>query len=283
MSAAPLIVVAPVRDLAGEINAEHEAVRRFIWSALDHAHNCGDLLVEAKAQAGHGHWKDWLAENCPGFSGRTASAYMNISRNWDEIEALKRQHDADLSLSAALKHLGVPRQAHNTGDYEWFTPPEILDAAREVLGSIQLDPASTPRANEVVKAKRFFTIEDDALQQKWTGTVYMNPPFANGTVSEFCQKLTDSVRSGAVPAAIVLINNCTETRWFTALAREAAGLCFPVGRVAFWKPDRVITDTPLQGQALVYLGRHVDKFCSAFSRLGVVAEVRRDLARSERR
>ena len=117
-SAAPLIVVAPVRDLAAEINQAHEAVRRFIWSALDHAHHCGDLLIEAKAQAGHGHWKDWLAENCPGFSGRTASAYIRVSKHWDEIEA-KRQDAADLSLSAALKFLGVPRLALNSGCYRW--------------------------------------------------------------------------------------------------------------------------------------------------------------------
>ena len=245
----PIVLDLPIRDLATEINSEHEAVSGATWCALEHARRCGELLVKAKAQfSRHGKWQGWLAEHCT-LSDRTARSYMRIAKHWSKIEA-KRQHDADLSLREALKYLSVPRQAHNSGDFEWFTPIEIIDGAREVLGSIDLDPASTGRANTVVQAERFYTIEDDGLSKEkaWSGTIFLNPPFANPIVSRFCEKLTDSVRTGAVPAAIVLINNCTETQWFAALTREASALCFPVGRVAFWKPDRVVTDTPLQGQ-----------------------------------
>jgi hypothetical protein len=75
-----------------------------------------------------------------------------------------------------------PHVSQATGENEWYTPPEIIEVARQVMGEIDCDPASSEKANEIVRAKQFFSIEDDGLKQKWIGNIWMNPPYAQPLV-----------------------------------------------------------------------------------------------------
>lgn len=172
-------------------------------------------------------------------------------------------------LYNAISNNPKNRFVHNSGDFEWYTPADYIEAARSVLGAIDLDPASTPTANAVVQARRFYTLEDDGLAHDWVGTVWMNPPYANALVSRFAQKLVESVQSGTVPAAVAIVNNCTETRWFDELFTLADALCFPRGRVPFWKPEQS-SDSPLQGQTVFYFGPNSDAFYERFAAFGNV-------------
>lgn len=65
---------------------------------------------------------------------------------------------------------------HSSKSQEHYTPSPIVEVARKVMGEIELDPASCEKANTVVKAKHFFTKEDDGLTRVWAGLVYCNPP-----------------------------------------------------------------------------------------------------------
>lgn len=53
---------------------------------------------------------------------------------------------------------------NNSGNQEHYTPVRFIDSAREVMGSIDLDPASNNIANEWIKATTFYTLENQGLK-----------------------------------------------------------------------------------------------------------------------
>jgi len=232
---------------------------------------CGRRLLAKKeslrASIGHGGWLAWLKANHEtlGFDRTTAARLMNAAK----ANVAPAQH-----LSEALE---ISRQmwghdkgglyANCTGFFDWFSPPHIVEAAREVMGGIDLDPASCPKANEVVKAKKIYTIEDDGLQRPWSGRVFLNPPFKHSLIEPFSKKLIATFNSGEIEQAVFLCNSSTETKWWQALAANSV-VCMPRQRLNFWGPKG--EQTIQMGQSIFYLGWHCEEFSSVFKRFGRV-------------
>jgi len=170
----------------------------------------------------------------------------------------------------AVEILSRPHVSNNSGNNEWYTPPEFIESARLVLGKIRLDPASSEIANGTVKATTFFTAADDGLSKKWPiGSIWMNPPYAQPLMSQFADKFADEIMKGST--GIALVNNATETKWFQRIAAVCSAICFPLTRIRFLDPDGN-PGAPLQGQAIVYCGQDTDMFISAFSQYGLVVK-----------
>lgn len=151
---------------------------------------------------------------------------------------------------------------------EWYTPAEYIEAARAVMGDIDLDPATCRAAQETIRARAFFTKEDDGLVQSWHGRVWLNPPYSASLVQGFVDKLCAEYDAGRMTEAVVLVNNATDTAWFhSLLARFPA--CVLRRRVPFWRPG-FSGGGARQGQVSFYLGPNVDRFRVVFSRFGVV-------------
>ena len=165
------------------------------------------------------------------------------------------------------------RGTFGTGENEWYTPEQHIELARQVLGTIELDPASSHVANQTVKAERFFSQETNGLEKEWAGNVWLNPPYAQPAIAQFADKMVAEWQSGRVTAAIVLTHNYTDTAWFQTLARAAAAICFTRGRVRFVSPAGELA-APTQGQAFFYFGPETDIFADVFGQIGFVAEVR---------
>lgn len=176
------------------------------------------------------------------------------------------------AMTPIITPTNKPHVAHNSGNNEWYTPKEYIEAARQVMGWIDLDPATSETANTVVQADEFYTAQDDGLAQEWTGKVWMNPPYSSDLVGRFAEKLCSHYEAGDVTEAIVLVNNATETGWFQRMAQTAMCVCFPRTRVKFWKPDGE-TGAPLQGQAILYFGTKKNDFVATFRPFGFVGVI----------
>lgn len=176
-------------------------------------------------------------------------------------------------MTAQLPMFQQITAAQTTPNDEYYTPPEYLDAVREVFGSgIDLDPASCAFANQTVKAARFFTKDDNGLAQPWKGRVYNNPPYSKiGGSSQagfWFQKLLDEYRAGAVMEEIFLCNVATGAQWFRPLFQAA--LCFVSPRIAFLDAQGVPQKSPRYDNVFAYLGTRRDVFEAVFSRFGAV-------------
>ena len=144
----------------------------------------------------------------------------------------------------------------NTGDMEWVTPSRIIEAARHIMGAIDLDPASSHEAQRHVKAGAYFTKESSGLDYEWNGRIWLNPPYKAGLVSKFVDKLIAEMQACRVTQAIMLTNNATETLWAQRLVESRMVHCIALlkGRVQFLHFDAndvlVAKKNPLQGQVL---------------------------------
>jgi phage N-6-adenine-methyltransferase len=163
-------------------------------------------------------------------------------------------------------------QKVSSGDPERYTPDEILAPVRQVLGAIDLDPASCDTAQIRVQARTYYTINDDGLRQAWHGKVFLNPPYKLPDVAWFIGKLFEEIEAEHTTEAILLVNSATETDWFQRAFEMADAVCFPDGRIHFMSATRN-SDHPCQGQALLYYGNATWHFCEVFAAVGVTTRV----------
>lgn len=158
-----------------------------------------------------------------------------------------------------------PHVSHNSGENEWYTPKYLIDAAKKVMGSIDLDPASCEIANQIVNATRYYTINDDGLSKEWFGNVWLNPPYSQPAISNF----SDKVCKYEFNQACILVNNATETVWFQNMLKLSLCVCFLKGRVKFIDKSGEETGAPLQGQCVLYFGNNSDMFIKTFNNYGI--------------
>lgn len=167
---------------------------------------------------------------------------------------------------------------------EQFTPIWVADFVRDVFGgSIDLDPASCLLANEVVQARRIYTIDDDALTQSWAAkSVFFNPPYGSGLIAPMVGKLIQELPQ--IDQAIVLVNSSTSTRWYQALLQRCNAFLMPNTRINFWTAEgcpeslvelRSYRSNPPGGnrydQTIFYFGDNVHRFVDGGKSIGSIA------------
>ena len=167
-----------------------------------------------------------------------------------------------------------------SGSNEWYTPPEIIDMARLVMGGIELDPASNAHAQTWIKADRYFTEQDNGLAQAWQAkTIWLNPPYGN-LGARFCTKLLADWKAGHFEQAIALVRGdsaAMEALFDHAYHCRSKRIRFvPSPELLAAKQAEAMvkglkwTNSPVPGSTIFYLGERSDWFASVFGVQGKV-------------
>lgn len=187
----------------------------------------------------------------------------------------------------AKRAAGDRKAKHSSKNAKWITPPWLIEMVREVMGNIDLDPASSDFANQYVKANRYFTEQDDGLLQDWRGgSIFINPPGGRTEADSvhgyatlpqlFWNKLMDQhLNSPSFIQAVFIVFNIEMLQ--TSQNKEYPSIlefpfCVPAKRVKFIDPDSgQQSRNPTHANAIVYVPGNVNnmlKFEKIFNDIG---------------
>lgn len=133
------------------------------------------------------------------------------------------EHPPLLSQSIGVSRL----DAHfSSATVEWETPQFLFDELSRMYGGFDLDPCATPSN---AKCSRYFTVDEDGLKQRWTGRVFMNPPYGR-QIGLWVRKAWEESLEDAV--VVCLLPARVDTRWWHDYARHGH-VHFLQGRLKF--------------------------------------------------
>lgn len=122
----------------------------------------------------------------------------------------------------------------------WETPPEIFDPLNEEF-NFDWDVCATETTSKV--AKRFFSPEQNALNQDWHlfgKTFWMNPPYSKeGRKDDFIRKAQIESRKGCTIVALLPSNTDTKVFHEVIYNNSNVEIRFLKGRIRFlWNGKR---------------------------------------------
>lgn len=162
---------------------------------------------------------------------------------------------------------------------DWCTPPKYVEAVKEVLGAISLDPCSNCWS-KVGAETEFKLPHQDGLRESWShATIYVNPPY--GSDVERGTKIIDWLRKCAEAnqlhgsEVIALVPVATNTKhWKLYVWPKAASICFLYDtRLRFLVGGKDDGKGAPMACAAVYWGRSKARFAEVFRKHGAVVDL----------
>jgi phage N-6-adenine-methyltransferase len=155
---------------------------------------------------------------------------------------------------------------------QWATPPHLIDAARDAMGGIDLDPCTHAAAQERIQATRYYTKADNGLLRAWEGRVWCNPPYGRKIIDRFVAKFCEEYESGCMTQGVLLVSsNAHNNEYmlpFFDLRPEVCLLYHP--RTAFLNDDGEAANKANGGHTIYYVGHLPLAFRVAFRRWGYI-------------
>lgn len=180
---------------------------------------------------------------------------------------------------AAQRQQRMQATVYSSESNEWYTPAWVTARAADVLGNIDLDPASSQVAQRIHGADAWHGLDHpnedrrDGLSADWHGNVWLNPPYGRSEDGHNAQlwsrKLIDEWKAGRVTSGILLVKAALGYNWFEDLWRELP-VCFLRERLSFVRPDGTDDGQSKQATALFYVGNDIEQFAGVFAKYGRV-------------
>jgi hypothetical protein len=157
--------------------------------------------------------------------------------------------------------------SQKAGVQDYFTPPEIVDAARTAMGGIDLDAASHPLANRTHRIPDYFHTGRSAFDNDWHGRVWLNPPYGNN--APWFDRILHFVVEGAVEQLCMLSPMWAfQTQLSRPVMEIASGLILFSPTPKFWgnkDPNKTGRNDP---HGVIYIGPNEQRFYQAFAPFG---------------
>jgi hypothetical protein len=130
---------------------------------------------------------------------------------------------------------------------EWYTPWEIIQCARRLMGTIDLDPFSCYMANNRPEgriANEYHDSDCNTLDHPWFGNVWMNHPFGRKYNTDCISKIVFEAerRDRVMSWGLCITFASTSEKWFAPLLRYPQ--FYFTGRINYLDP---LTMQPARG------------------------------------
>jgi phage N-6-adenine-methyltransferase len=132
---------------------------------------------------------------------------------------------APLRIETSIRGQHLNRGLFSSLTPEWPTPAGVF-ASLDERYSFTLDACATP---DNAKCERYFTPEQDALRQEWTGVVWANPPYGR-EIGRWLKKGWESAQQGAT--VVCLVPARTDSQWWHTYCMKG-NIFFVRGRLRF--------------------------------------------------
>mgnify|MGYP001284267853 CR=1 FL=1 len=138
-----------------------------------------------------------------------------------------------ITLAAAPTAVNPPDWYQSSESDDWWTPQWLFNRLDREF-NFELDVCASP---DNATCQNYYSRQDDALQQEWTGICWMNPPYGrtgDQSIYDWMAKAHQSAQQGATVVCLVPARTDTEWWWHHCLEAE---IRFLKGRLQFENSD----------------------------------------------